>query len=238
MKLSLLFALLLFTTFSLAQNREQPAGASLQLGVLGGWNGIQTSLRSSGYFRNFESTSDPGFAFGLEMTLTTRSGLVAKTGLTYLSHHSATDSLNIPPLAEDDIWSSFNFRYTSFNLPLQLGYRVPFGNLFSITAEGGLVLRFTGGHSFEETVSEPNFFEPVDPANIYRYELFGVALSGGLTLIFLEQHTVRPFLSGSYFTGTSNYHYRAGYPPNDHRQPGNIVDKGWLLFAGVRFKLR
>ncbi len=242
-KLLVLSILLLRVTISAGQETggDQSTSLLLSLEPQVGWNSIESTLESTRYFNNYEASHEGNITFGVGVILTFNSNLVLQTGIRYLTHQTETDSINIPPVTSEDIWSRFQFEYTSINIPLKLGYNLPLGTNVVLRPEAGIVLRFLGGHDYEEIVSEPEspFREEVPPADLYDFEKFGVAAELGMTLIILPDKKISPMVNGSYFFSSSNFKLLRGNASNSTGalQAGKITEKGLLLNAGIHFKL-
>lgn len=242
MKLSLVILLSLFvTSVTLSQEDKVDKKYKLYLEASLGLNRLYSSLESPRYFNNYLCYSKVNTFYGIQMSFILKSGVVLQTGLRYMNHNIATDSINIPPLNEKEVWSSFEFGYHSLNVPLKVGYQLKIGNIIGLRPEGGFILRFTGGHDYTEVVNQRSspFYEEVPPANLYNIEKFTIAIEGGLTIIFLLESRISPFISGNYFTSTSYLDLTRGYVSGSIAsfQTGSISEHGFLFAAGIRVKI-
>jgi long-subunit fatty acid transport protein len=210
-----------------------------------GLNRIESLLTSPLYFNGYSVSGEVSPSFELGIILKFRSNLTFQTGLRYLQHNTKTDSLNIPPISREDIWSEFTFEYSSLNIPLELGYDIGmFNNSIGLRPHLGILLRFLGGQKYSETVFQPNNplgpgTKDIAPAELYDFEKFGVGMEGGLSLIFLPAKKISPKISGTYYQSSTNFRLIRGYNSNlaDAMQGGTLKEKGLLFSGGVSFKL-
>jgi hypothetical protein len=167
--------------------------------------------------------------------------LILNTGLRYMTHNTTTDSINIPPITEEEVWSSFDFDYHSINVPMKVGYLLSLGDFIDFNPEIGIVLRFTGGHEYHESVNQSTalFSQEVPPAILYDYEKFGIAVEGGIKMHLFAKSKISPSLSGHYFSGTSNVQVLRGNASSSTGalQGAEISESGFLIGAGLRIRL-
>lgn len=123
---------------------------------------------------------------------------------------------------------------------LSISSRSPGQKSFFLIGQGGVIPLVALNASFGlYGIAALLSVEPVPPAKLYDFELFGLGLQLGGTLYFLRTKNLRPFLSGSYFTSVSNFKLQRGYASNsvDSFQSGKIYDKGLLLTVGTSLNI-
>ncbi|MEZ4990258.1 MAG: hypothetical protein R2824_07595 [Saprospiraceae bacterium] len=210
-----------------------------------GINRVESLMESSRYFNNYHASGKVSPYFGIDAVFRFRSNLLFQTGLRYMEHNTGTDSLNIPPVGRDDIWSAFTCEYKSINIPIKLGYQLRLaGNSIVLRPQFGIALRFLGGHQYSESVNTPDIpFNPgsiaIPPAEVYDFEKFGIGVEGGLVLILFNNQKISPFVSANYFRSSTIFKLIRGYESNlsDSHQIGAIREKGFLLSVGANFGL-
>ena len=238
-KIHLLFLLLFAMSTAGAQISEQ-ADPSVTFEPYFGINRISSSVESTRYYTDYVSTTKPGLFLGFNVTYAFPKGLTLTSGITFIRHNTRSDSLNIPPLENREIWSSMAFEYHSINLPLKIGRQINLNNFIRIQPGAALILNWNGGYDYTEIVHQDPYpyADEVTAASHHQFDNFSMALEGSLQINLLYHHRISPFIAVSYYASSLNFEFLRGHNSDSisAAQGGTVKNQGFLFYGGLAFR--